>query len=160
MQPVSTTPEQTVVSRYSFGVTDKIRLLEIRDSALEIGPVYAAVADAEAGAIASFVGTVRRRDNGLDVSGLGYSAHPGAETALRTVAERVAADELVIGLAAVHRTGDLQIGDIAVIVAVSCAHRGDAFAACRRLIDDLKAEVPIWKHQLFDDGSDEWVGTP
>lgn len=141
-------------------MTDKIRLLEIRDSALEIGPVYDAVVDPRAGGIAMFVGTVRRHDGGRDVSALGYSAHPSAEPALRAVAERVAADEHVIGVAAVHRTGDLQIGDIAVIVAVSCAHRGNAFAACRGLIDDLKAELPIWKHQLFDDGADQWVGTP
>ncbi len=141
-------------------MTDKIRLLEIRGSALEIGPVYDAVGDPEAGGVAMFVGTVRRHDGGKDVKGLGYSAHPSAEEALRRVTERVAASEQVIAIAAAHRTGDLAIGDIAVIVAVSCAHRGDAFAACRRLIDDLKAEVPIWKHQVFDDGSDEWVGTP
>ena len=61
-------------------------------------------------------------------------------------------------LAAVHRVGDLELGDIAVIVAVACPHRGEAFAASRRLIDDLKSQVPIWKHQLFADGSTEWVG--
>ncbi len=141
-------------------MTDKIRLLEIRDSALEIGAVYDAVADPAAGGVAIFVGAVRRHDDGRDVSALGYTAHPTAEAVLRTVAERVAADEQVIALAASHRTGDLGIGDLAVVAAVSCAHRGDAFTACRRLVDDLKAEVPIWKHQLFEDGSDEWVGTP
>jgi molybdopterin synthase catalytic subunit len=140
-------------------VTDKIRLLEIRDSALDIGPVYDAVGDPEAGGVAVFVGTVRRHDGGKDVSGLGYSAHPSAADALRRVAERVATSESVIALAAAHRTGDLALGDIAVIVAVSCPHRRDAFTACRRLIDDLKAEGPSWKHQLFDEGSDECVGT-
>jgi molybdopterin synthase catalytic subunit len=64
----------------------------------------------------------------------------------------------VIALAAVHRTGVLEIGDAAVIVAVAAAHRDVAFAACRQLIDDLKAEVPIWKHQHFTDGASEWVG--
>ena len=64
------------------------------------------------------------------------------------------------GVAAVHRVGVLEIGDIAVVVATSAAHRGEAFAASRSLIDTLKDEVPIWKHQRFTDGSDEWVGTP
>jgi molybdopterin synthase catalytic subunit len=64
----------------------------------------------------------------------------------------------VKALAAVHRVGRLEITDKAVVVAVSCAHRGDAFAAARRLIDDLKHQVPIWKHQVFSDGQEEWVG--
>jgi molybdopterin synthase catalytic subunit len=76
------------------------------------------------------------------------------------VAERVAAAHPVVALAAVHRVGDLAVGDIAVVVAVSSAHRGEAFTACRALIDDLKSQVPIWKHQSFTDGSDEWVGLP
>ena len=77
---------------------------------------------------------------------------------LRRVAEKVAADYDVIALAAVHRTGDLEIGDLAVVVAASCAHRAEAFEACRALIDRLKHEVPIWKRQWFRDGSSEWVG--
>jgi molybdopterin synthase catalytic subunit len=72
----------------------------------------------------------------------------------------VAAGPEVIAVAAVHAVGDLRIGDLAVVVAASCAHRGDAFDACRRLIDDLKEQVPIWKHQVFADGGEEWVGTP
>ena len=70
----------------------------------------------------------------------------------------MAADFPVRAMAAVHRVGDLAIGDLAVVVAVSCPHRSEAFAACRRLIDDLKREVPIWKHQHFTDGTEEWVG--
>ena len=66
----------------------------------------------------------------------------------------------VQGVVAVHRVGRLAIGDIAVIVATTAAHRGEAFAASRALIDTLKAEVPIWKHQEFADGTQEWVGTP
>jgi molybdopterin synthase catalytic subunit len=77
---------------------------------------------------------------------------------MRRVAEKVAADFEVIALAAVHRVGDLEIGDLAVVVAASCAHRAEAFEACRALIDRLKHEVPIWKHQRFRDGSSEWVG--
>ncbi|MBA2772876.1 MAG: molybdenum cofactor biosynthesis protein MoaE [Nocardioidaceae bacterium] len=140
--------------------SDKITVLDIRDSDLDLGVVYDAVRDDEAGGIAIFVGTVRRHDNGLGVDGLGYTAHPTAAEALREVAAEVAGDESVIKVAAAHRTGDLGIGDIAVVVAVSAAHRGQAFASCRRLIDELKGRVPIWKHQVFSDGSDEWVGTP
>jgi len=75
------------------------------------------------------------------------------------VAEKVAASFDVIAVAAVHRVGDLAVGDLAVVVAVSCAHRGEAFDACRALIDELKQTVPIWKHQQFVDGGSEWVNS-
>jgi molybdopterin synthase catalytic subunit len=64
-----------------------------------------------------------------------------------------------IAVAAVHRVGDLAVGDLAVVVGVSCAHRAEAFHACHALIDELKASVPVWKHQRFADGADEWVGS-
>ncbi|MFG2223650.1 molybdenum cofactor biosynthesis protein MoaE [Streptomyces sp. NPDC048644] len=137
---------------------DPIRLLAIRDTPLSVDEVHTAVGDAAAGGTALFVGTVRSHDGGADVDGLGYSAHPTAEAELRRVAEKVVADFPVRALAAVHRVGDLAIGDLAVVVAVSCPHRGEAFDACRKLIDDLKHEVPIWKHQTFSDGTEEWVG--
>jgi molybdopterin synthase catalytic subunit len=117
-----------------------------------------AVADQGAGGTTVFVGTVRDRDHGKPVGALAYSAHPSAERELRRVAEKVAADFPVTALAAVHRVGELRLGEIAVIVAVAAAHRDEAFAASRRLIDDLKREVPIWKHQVFADGTVEWVG--
>jgi molybdopterin synthase catalytic subunit len=94
------------------------------------------------------------------VAGLDYSAHPSARDRMREVCERIATEYDVHGVAAVHRTGTLAIGDIAVVVATTAAHRGEAFAASKALIDTLKSEVPIWKHQRFGDGSDEWVGTP
>ena len=141
-----------------LGTVETIRLLEIRDTALSVDEVLAAVGDEAAGGTTVFVGTVRDHDHGKPVTGLSYSAHPTAEAELRRVAEKVAADFPVTALAAVHRVGDLRLGDTAVIVAVSCPHRGEAFAASRRLIDDLKREVPIWKHQVFADGSSEWVG--
>ncbi|URM89696.1 molybdenum cofactor biosynthesis protein MoaE [Streptomyces sp. MRC013] len=136
-----------------------IRLLAIRDTPLSLDEVFRAVGDAGAGGTALFVGTVRDHDGGAAVDALGYSGHPTAEAELRRVAEKVAADFPVRALAAVHRVGDLAVGDLAVVVAVSCPHRAEAFAACRRLIDDLKHEVPIWKHQRFSDGTEEWVGS-
>ncbi|ALC20979.1 molybdopterin biosynthesis protein MoeE [Streptomyces pristinaespiralis] len=137
---------------------DPIRLLAIRDTPLSLDEVFAAVGDDAAGGTALFVGTVRNHDGGVDVDALGYSCHPTAEAEMRRVAEKVAADYPVRALAAVHRVGDLAVGDLAVVVAVSCPHRGEAFEACRKLIDDLKHEVPIWKHQRFSDGTEEWVG--
>lgn len=141
-------------------MTDAVRLLAIRETPLSVGEVYDAVHDREAGGIALFIGTVRDHDSGKEVVTLDYSAHPTAADALRQVAVEVVKQFDVIAVAAVHRVGPLVIGDIAVITAVSCAHRGEAFSASRRLIDDLKARVPIWKHQTFTDGAEEWVGTP
>ncbi|WP_328908263.1 molybdenum cofactor biosynthesis protein MoaE [Streptomyces sp. NBC_00234] len=135
-----------------------IRLLALRDTPLSLDEVYAAVGDDAAGGTAAFVGTVRDHDGGKAVTALEYSAHPAAGHELRRVAEKVAADFPVRALAAVHRTGRLAVGDIAVIVAVSCPHRAEAFAACSRLVEDLKHEVPVWKHQIFSDGAEEWVG--
>ncbi len=138
---------------------DGITLLAVRDTPLSVDEVLAAVRDDAAGGTALFVGTVRDHDNGPGpVTALSYSAHPSAEAEMRRVAEKVVADHPVRALAAVHRVGDLAVGDLAVVVAVACPHRAEAFSACRRLIDDLKREVPIWKHQEFADGSDEWVG--
>ncbi|AMW08984.1 molybdopterin biosynthesis protein MoeE [Streptomyces qaidamensis] len=106
-----------------------IRLLAIRRTPLCPDEVFQAVGDAAAGGMALFVGTVRNHD--ADVDGLGHACHP-----LRSPA----------------------VGDTAVAVAVACPHRGDAFEACGELIDGLKHEVPIWRHQKFSDGTDEWVG--
>ena len=136
-----------------------IWLAEIREEPLSVEEVRAAVSAPGAGAIALFAGTVRDQDGGQGVVRLSYSAHPSATAELRRVAEKVAAEFGVLALAAVHRVGDLDIGDLAVVVAVACPHRGEAFEACRQLIDTLKHEVPIWKHQRFGDGSSEWVGS-
>lgn len=139
---------------------DPVRLLDVRETPLSVDEVMDAVRDPAAGGTVVFVGTVREEDAGKSVTGLGYSAHPTVQAALAEVARRVVDTHPVLALAAVHRVGDLAVGDLAVVVAVSCPHRGEAFVACRMLIDDLKAQVPIWKHQMFDDGTDEWVGLP
>ncbi|KOV58282.1 molybdopterin biosynthesis protein MoeE [Streptomyces sp. NRRL WC-3618] len=137
---------------------EPIKLVAVRDAPLSLDEVFRAVGDDSAGGTALFVGTVRNHDGGADVDALGYSCHPSAEAEIRRVAEKVVAEFPVRALAAVHRVGDLAVGDLAVVVAVSCPHRGEAFEACRKLIDDLKHEVPIWKHQTFSDGTEEWVG--
>lgn len=137
-----------------------VRLVAVRDQPLDVGEVTTAVADASAGGINVFVGAVRDHDNGHDVRRLEYSAHPTAEQRLTEVAAEVAAEFDVVAVAAVHRVGVLEVGDLAVVSAVSAAHRGTAFEASRALIDRLKERVPIWKHQVFADGSEEWVDTP
>ena len=137
-----------------------IRLLALRDTPIDPAEVLAAVEDAGAGGVVSFTGLVRDSDGGRGVTALEYVAHPDAEAALRRVAEAVAADLPVRALAAVHRTGLLAVGDVAVVVAAAAPHRAEAFEAARRLIDDLKEGVPVWKRQVFEDGAQEWVGTP
>lgn len=137
-----------------------VRLVEIRNTPLDVDEVLRAVGDDAAGGVTVFVGRVRDHDDGRAVAALDYSAHPTALARLREVCERVAAKYDVHGVAAVHRVGELAIGDAAVIVATASAHRAVSFEASRALIDTLKAEVPIWKHQAFSDGTEEWVGTP
>ena len=137
-----------------------VRLVDLRDSPLSVDEVLSALDDPASGGLTLFVGRVRDHDHDKGVSGLDYTAHPTALDSLRAVCDRVAAAHDIHGLAAVHRIGRLEVGDLAVIVAASAAHRGQAFAAARDLIDTLKAEVPVWKHQAFTDGTEEWVGSP
>lgn len=137
-----------------------VRLVDIRETPLRVEEVLAELADVSAGGLTLFVGTVRDHDGGKQVGGLDYSAHPTALDRLREVCEEVAGEYDVRAVVAVHRVGSLGLGDAAVIVATAADHRGQAFDASRALIDRLKATVPIWKHQVFADGSDEWVGTP
>ena len=142
------------------GVEERIALVEVSGEPLDVAAVHAAAAVDGAGGVCVFVGAVRDHDNGRAVSALGYSAHPSALAQMRRVATEVATRHDALAVAAVHRVGDLVVGDLAVVVAVATAHRDAAFVACRELIDELKATVPIWKHQVFDDGEDEWVGLP
>lgn len=142
------------------GTSSRIRLVDLRETPIDVVEVLDALDDDAAGGLVLFVGRVRDHDGGKGVDGLDYSAHPTALPVLREVCERVAGRHDLHGLAAVHRVGHLDIGDIAVVVATTSAHRGDSFAASRDLIDTLKSEVPIWKHQAFSDGTEEWVGSP
>jgi molybdopterin synthase catalytic subunit len=139
---------------------DAVRLVDLRETPLDVAEVVGALDDEGSGGLTLFIGRVRDHDHGLEVRGLEYSAHPTALDALHRVCAAVAGRYDVHAIAAVHRVGRLALGDIAVIVATTSAHRGTSFDASRALIDTLKAEVPIWKHQQFADGSEEWVGTP
>lgn len=109
------------------------------------------------GAIVNFVGNVRNNDHGKEVSSLSYEIHPQTESILVQVVNEVASRHKVSKVAVAHRYGEIPIGESAFIVSVSASHRGEAFAACAEIVDEVKARIPIWKHQVFADGTDEWV---
>lgn len=137
-----------------------VRLAQVRETAIGLDEPFAAVQDRTAGGTVLFVGTVRDQDEDREVTTLEYSAHPTVEQTLTDVLDKVAAQHDIVALAALHRVGKLDIGDIAVVVAASAVHRAEAFEAGRQAIEDLKHQVPIWKLQTFADGSDEWVSCP
>jgi molybdopterin synthase catalytic subunit len=135
-----------------------VREASVSDEPLSVDRLLAAVRDPAVGGVALFLGVVRDHDHGASVTSLDYTAHPSAVAALTTCAERTAAAYDVLAVAVSHRTGHLEVGDLAVVVAVGAAHRQAALEACRHLIDTLKEQVPIWKEQALTDGSTEWVG--
>lgn len=129
----------------------------ISESPLDESVVRAAVGGDTNGAVVMFCGVVRDHDGGRAVRSLDYRAHPDAETFLSAIIERVS-QETGQRVAAAHRIGDLVVGDVALFAAASAGHRAEAFAACERLVEEIKRGVPIWKRQHFDDGVSEWVG--
>ena len=113
-----------------------------------------------AGAIVGFVGMIRDHDEGRRVVRLEYSAHPSAGQVMADVVAEVATESSGIrAVAASHRIGALHIGEAALVAAVAADHRQAAFATCAQLVDTIKARLPVWKHQFFDDGTEEWVGS-
>ena len=139
---------------------DAVALVALRDVPLSVDEVLDAVRHPACGGIALFVGVVRDHDHGDRVTALDYEAHPSAVDTMRRTCDDVLARSQALRVAAVHRTGALRVGDLAVVVAAAAPHRGQAFDACRDLIDTLKSQTPIWKHQSLGDGSTEWVGMP
>lgn len=134
-------------------------LAQVQAEPLSLDAALEAVRDERAGGVVAFIGTVRDHDGGrCGVTTLTYTAHPQAQQTLRAVAERVSELPGVCRVAAVHREGRLRVGDLAVLCVVSAEHRPEAFEGARRLIEELKAQVPIWKDQAFVDGDHEWVG--
>jgi MoaE-MoaD fusion protein len=133
-------------------------LAEVRDTPLSIDEVFAAVRHPEAGGVCLFVGVVRNHAEGKPVGRLDYEAHPtlASRETLR-VLEQIQSELPGVRLAAVHRVGELTIGDLAVVVAASAPHRAEAFEACRRAIDRIKETVPIWKKEYAPSGEAVWV---
>jgi molybdopterin synthase catalytic subunit len=176
--PVSPRPGRPVVLLgYRSTMHGAVSVARILDHPLSVDRLMAAVQDPGAGGIALFAGTVRDHDtHDADaapdtttnpesaarqrVVSLDYTQHPTASRRLTECADRAAAIDGVYWVAAEHRVGHLDVGDLAVVVAVSAAHRQEAFTGCRQLIEELKSGVPIWKEQTFADGIAEWVGLP
>lgn len=129
----------------------------VTESEISADVAAALTASTSAGAVVTFSGDVRDHDHGRIVARLDYEGHPTAAAVLAEVAAEVASRHDVIALAVMHRIGPLEIGDCALAAAVSAAHRGAAFAACADLVDTTKERLPVWKHQLFADGTEEWV---
>ncbi len=134
-----------------------VRAVDLAVHPINVNDLAAVVSDRRAGATVTFSGDVRDHDQGRTVLRMEYEAHPTAAELLAEVAADVAAQFDVVALALVHRVGALEIGDCALAAAVSAKHRGEAFAACSALVDQTKARIPVWKHQYFADGTDEWV---
>lgn len=109
------------------------------------------------GAVVVFEGVIRDHDHDDAVSSLDYQAHPDAQRFLAEVCAEVA-ETTGLRVAAAHRIGHLEIGDVALVAVVAAPHRAEAFAACARLVDEIKSRVPIWKRQHLADGPSEWVG--
>ena len=135
----------------------EIRLVEVVERSLDATLIEALVADPRAGAVVSFSGNVRDHDHGRSVATLTYEGHPSAEAVLMEVAKEIDGRFDLVALAVAHRVGPIAIGEPALVAAVATAHRGEAFAACQALVDLTKERLPVWKHQVFTDGTDEWV---
>lgn len=141
----------------STAVRGRVVRASVTAASIELAEHAQLVSLPSCGAVATFAGVIRDHDHGRDVTSIDYSAHPSAERILGEVAEGLIADYAVHAVAVTHRIGPLGIGEVALAVAVSSPHRGEAFAAVAELVDRVKAQLPVWKHQFFTDGTDEWV---
>jgi molybdopterin synthase catalytic subunit len=137
-----------------------VRRAVVGTEPLDVAEHAALVDDPAAGAVVTFAGVVRDHDGGRGVRGLEYSAHPTAAEVVARVADEVATRAVGIRAVAVsHRIGALTVGDVALACAVAADHRQAAFATCADLVDEIKRALPVWKHQVFTDGSEEWVNS-
>ena len=135
-------------------ITAKVTELIITAEALA-----AEVKSDAAGAVVTFSGDVRNHDKGKSVTSLNYEIHPSAQQLIEKISNEVASKHEVINVSVAHRYGAIAIGESAFVVAVAAAHRAPAFACCEELVERVKAELPIWKYQEFQDGTTEWVNS-
>jgi molybdopterin synthase catalytic subunit len=132
----------------------------VGEAPLDVAEHAALVDHAAAGAVVTFAGVVRDHDGGRAVTRIEYVGHPTAQQVLATVVADVVSRSEAEAVAVSHRIGELEIGDAALVVAVSGVHRAEAFATASLLVDEVKAHLPVWKRQVFGDGTDEWVACP
>lgn len=135
----------------------EVRHARVSEERIDATAIAGAAADPSAGAVITFSGDVRDHDHGRSVATLTYEGHPSAERIVGEVAAEIASMPGVVAVAVEHRVGPIAIGEAALVAAVSAAHRAEAFEACRALVDLVKERLPVWKHQVFADGTDEWV---
>ena len=125
---------------------------------IDVGSVIAEVADQQAGAVATFLGTTRARSRGRSVLHLEYEAYEGmAEKVMEEIADTLRERYELCRIAITHRVGRVGIGETSVAIAVSAPHREHALAACKEAIDTLKVDVPLWKKEVYE-GGEEWIG--
>ena len=129
----------------------------VTDAPVHIQELSKLVANPHSGAVVTFCGDVRDHDGGKEVAALLYEIHPSAPEQIKLITQSVIGNYVIEKVAVAHRFGDIAIGETAFAVAVSAAHRQAAFDACSAIVDEVKAKLPIWKHQKFTDGTDEWV---
>lgn len=131
---------------------------QLSHSAIDPDALMMGLRDLRAGACVTFEGRVRDQNGGKGVKSLDYESH---ETLARKEGDRILGEARekfpILDAVCVHRTGSLSLGDIAVWIGVTAAHRGAAFEACRYIIDEAKDRVPIWKKEHYADGSTEWI---
>ena len=129
----------------------------VTDVPVHIQELSKLVANPHSGAVVTFCGDVRNHDGGKEVASLLYEIHPSAPEQIKLITESIIGRFEIEKVAVAHRYGDIAIGETAFAVAVSAAHRQAAFDACSAIVDEVKAKLPIWKHQKFTDGTDQWV---
>ena len=129
----------------------------VTDAPVHIQELSKLVANPHSGAVVTFCGDVRDHDGGKEVASLLYEIHPSAPEQIKLITQSIIGRFEIEKVAVAHRFGQIPIGETAFAVAVSAAHRQAAFDACGAIVDEVKAKLPIWKHQKFTDGSDEWV---
>ncbi len=138
----------------------RVAAAAVRNQPLDVVGLSALVTDDRAGATVTFTGVVRDHDHGRGVTGIEYVGHPSADAVLAEVAGEFTGRDGVHAIAVEHRVGTLAVGDLALVASVSASHRAQAFGVCSDLVDRIKERLPIWKRQLFTDGTAEWSNCP
>ena len=153
----STQEVNSTVYIYSQGVG--VLIAEITDKPINTADIKSRVCSAEFGAVVEFQGVVRNHDKSREVKQLEYEGHESALTVVKEIAEKITVKYPLVAIGVSHRLGALTIGDLAFYVVTASAHRAEAFDVNRILVEEIKEKIPVWKNQIFIDGSNEWVNS-